>query len=88
MGCNDFLEHSGTDGTWIGDRLLQAGYISAYYLEVIAIGLPQDAMNQWKIDPDHWGAVINSRVTEIGVGYVFVRTSSYGGYWTVNMGRP
>ena len=88
MGCNDFLEHSGTDGTWIGDRLLQAGYTSTYYLEIIAIGLPQDAMNQWKIDPLHWDAVINSRVTEIGVGYVFVRTSSYGGYWTVNMGRP
>lgn len=88
MGCNDFLEHSGTDGTWIGDRLLQAGYSSTYYLEVIAIGLPQDAMNQWRTDPIHWDAVINSRVTEIGVGYVFVRTSSYGGYWTVNMGRP
>jgi uncharacterized protein YkwD len=88
MGCNDFLEHSGSDGTWIGDRLLQAGYSSDYYLEVIAIGLPQDALNQWKNDPLHWDAVLNSRVTEIGVGYVFVRTSSYGGYWTVNMGKP
>ncbi|HLA07262.1 MAG TPA: NBR1-Ig-like domain-containing protein [Anaerolineales bacterium] len=88
MACNDFLEHSGSDGTWIGDRMLQAGYTSTYYLEIIAIGLPQDAINQWRIEPTHWDAVINSRVTEIGVGYVFVRTSSYGGYWTVNMGRP
>lgn len=88
MACNDFLEHSGSDGTWIGDRLLRAGYNSTYYLEVIAIGLPGDAMNQWRTDPLHWDTIINSRVTEIGVGYVFVRTSSYGGYWTVNMGRP
>lgn len=88
MACNDFLEHSGSDGTWIGDRLIRAGYTSTYYLEVIAIGLPGDAMNQWKTDPLHWDTIINSRVTEIGVGYVFVRTSSYGGYWTVNMGRP
>lgn len=88
MACNDFLEHSGSDGTWIGDRLLRAGYNSTYYLEVIAIGLPGDAMNQWRADPLHWDAIINSRVTEIGVGYVFVRTSSYGGYWTVNLGRP
>jgi uncharacterized protein YkwD len=87
MACNDFLEHSGSDGTWIGDRLINAGYVSTYYLEIIAIGLPQDAMNQWRNDPLHWDAVINSRVTEIGVGYAFVRTSSYGGYWTVNMGR-
>jgi uncharacterized protein YkwD len=88
MACNDFLEHSGSDGTWTGDRLIRAGYISNYYLEVIAIGLPGDAMNQWKNDPVSWDSVLNSRVTEIGVGYVFVRTSSYGGYWTVNMGRP
>ena len=88
MACNDFLEHSGSDGTWIGDRLIRAGYKSTYYLEIIAIGLPGDAMNQWKEDPLHWDAVINSKVTEIGVGYVFVRTSSYGSYWTVDMGRP
>lgn len=86
MACNNFLEHSGTDGTWVGDRLLQAGYPSSYYLEIIAIGLPQDAMNQWRSDPLHWDAVINSRVTEIGVGYVFAKSSSYGGYWTVDMG--
>lgn len=88
MACNDFLEHSGSDGTWIGDRLVRAGYNSAYYLEVIAIGLPGDAMNQWRVDPLHWDSITNSRVTEIGAGYVFVRTSSFGGYWTVNMGRP
>jgi len=88
MACNDFLEHSGSDGTWIGDRLLKAGYPNSYYLEVIAIGLPQDAMNQWKNDPTHWDAVTNSRVTEIGVGYVYSKFSSYGGYWTVDMGGP
>ena len=88
MACNDFLKHSGSDGTWTGDRLIRAGYKSTYYLEILAIGLPGDAMNQWKVDPLQWDVVINSRVTEIGVGYVFVRTSSYGGYWTVNMGRP
>jgi len=86
MACNDFLEHSGSDGTWVGDRLVQAGYFKPYYLELIAIGLPQDALNQWRDDRTHWEALINSRVTEIGVGYVFSRFSSYGGYWTVNMG--
>jgi len=54
----------------------------------LAIGLPQDAMNQWRNDRMHWEAVINSRVKEIGVGYVFSKFSSYGGYWTVNMGGP
>jgi len=88
MACNNFLRHSGTDGSWIGDRLAGAGYPNSYYLEIIAIGLPQDAMNQWHNDPLHWDSVINSRVTEIGVGYVYSKFSAYGGYWTVDMGGP
>lgn len=88
MACNDFFKHNGSDGLWTGKRLLNAGYTSTYYLELLAFGLPGDAMNQWKLDPLQWDNVINSRVTEIGVGYVFVRTSSFGGYWTVDMGRP
>jgi uncharacterized protein YkwD len=88
MACNDFLRHSGSDGSWVGDRLSRVGYPNSYYLEVIAIGLPQDAMNQWKVEPTHWDAIINSRVRDIGVGYVYNKFSSYGGYWTVDMGGP
>ncbi|HEY5731859.1 MAG TPA: NBR1-Ig-like domain-containing protein [Anaerolineales bacterium] len=88
MACNNFLNHSGSDGSWIGDRLVRVGYPNSYYLEIIAIGLPQDAMNQWRNDQTHWDAVINSRVREIGVGYVYSKFSSYGGYWTVDMGGP
>jgi uncharacterized protein YkwD len=88
MACNNFLEHSGSDGTWVGDRLVQAGYPHSYYLELLAIGLPQDAMNQWRADKTPWEGLINSRVTEIGVGYVYSKFSAYGGYWTVDMGGP
>ena len=86
MACNNIMKHSGSDGSWTGDRVTDAGYTNPYYLEILAIGLPQDAMNQWKIEPKDWSAVINSRVTEIGVGYVFSKFSAYGGYWTVVMG--
>jgi uncharacterized protein YkwD len=90
MACNNFMKHSGSDGSWTGDRLTKAGYSNPYYLELLAIGLPQDAMNQWRTDRDKtlWESVINSRVTEIGVGYVFSKFSAYGGYWTVVMGGP
>jgi uncharacterized protein YkwD len=88
MACNNFMKHSGSDGSWTGDRVTKAGYSNPYYLELLAIGLPQDAMNQWRTDRDKtlWESVINSRVTEIGVGYVFSKFSAYGGYWTVVMG--
>ena len=88
MACNNFMKHSGSDGSWTGDRLSSAGYPNPYYLELLAIGLPQDAMNQWRIEKADWSAVLNSRVTEIGVGYIFSKFSAYGGYWTVNMGGP
>ena len=86
MACNNFMKHSGSDGSWTGDRVTDAGYMDPYYLEILAIGLPQDAMNQWRIEKADWSAVLNSRVTEIGVGYVFSKFSAYGGYWTVVMG--
>jgi hypothetical protein len=90
MACNNFMTHSGSDGSWTGDRVTKAGYSNPYYLELLAIGLPQDAMNQWRTsrDKNEWESVINSRVTEVGVGYVFSKFSAYGGYWTVVMGGP
>ena len=88
MACSDFMKHSGSDGSWTGDRVTEAGYTNPYYLEILAIGLPQDAMNQWRIEPRDWDMLINSRVREIGVGYVFSKFSAYGGYWTVVMGGP
>jgi uncharacterized protein YkwD len=88
MACSNFMKHSGSDGSWTGDRVTDAGYANPYYLEILAIGLPQDAMNQWRIEKNDWSAVLNSRVTEIGVGYVFSKFSAYGGYWTVVIGGP
>ena len=88
MACNDFMKHSGSDGSWTGDRLTSAGYTNSYYLELLAIGLPGDAMNQWRTEKADWSSVLNSRVTEIGVGYVYSKFSSYGSYWTVDMGGP
>lgn len=88
MACNDFFKHSGSDGLWTGKRLANAGYASTYYLELLAFGLPGDAMLQWQNNPTDWDSVLNSRMTEIGVGYAYVRISSYGGYWTVVLGRP
>jgi hypothetical protein len=86
MACNNFMKHSGSDGSWTGDRVTDSGYANPYYLEILAIGLPQDAMNQWRLEKADWSAVLNSRVTEIGVGYVFSKFSAYGGYWTIVMG--
>lgn len=87
MACNNFLDHAGSDGSWIGDRLLRAGYpANTYYGEIIAIGTPQDAISQWRSDGPHWDAVLDPSVTEIGAGYAYYSGSDFGGYITVDMG--
>jgi uncharacterized protein YkwD len=86
MACNNFLGHMGSDGSEMGTRLLAAGYVWSGFLEIIAIGTPQDAMYQWKNDAEHWDAVIASGVTEIGIGYAYNANSDYQGYFTVDLG--
>jgi uncharacterized protein YkwD len=86
MACNNFLSHIGSDGSLIHERLRAAGYMNVGFLEIIAIGTPRDAMNQWRNDAGHWEAVLNPGVTEIGIGYAYSAHSDYGGYITVDMG--
>jgi len=87
MGCNNFLGHTGSDGSSILSRINQAGY-HGYYVEIIAIGTPQNAMDQWQADTTHWNAVLDPQATSIGVGYAYYSGSGYGGYITVDMGNP
>ena len=88
MACGNFLSHTGSNGSWIGDRLAAAGYITYTYEEIIAIGAPQDAMNQWRNSPSHWESVLNPVMKEIGVGYVYSEASQFGGYFTVDFASP
>lgn len=88
MACNNFLDHRGSDGSWIGDRLAAAGYNTFNYVEIIAIGSPQNAMKQWRDSPSHWQAVLNASMTDFGIGYVYAPGSSFGGYFTVDLASP
>jgi uncharacterized protein YkwD len=87
MACNNFLGHTGSDGSWIGDRLVRAGYpADTYYVEIIAVGTPQNALDQWKADPPHWEAVLDPLASEFGAGYAYYADSDFGGYITVDFG--
>lgn len=88
MACNNFLDHTGSDGLWIDGRLRRAGYTSIGFNEIIAIGTPQNAMTQWQADAGHWDIVLNAGVTQIGVGYAYYAGSDFGGYITVDFGSP
>ncbi len=88
MACNNFLGHTGSNGSSIGRRIAAAGYAASYYEEIIAIGTPEDAMSQWRNSADHWNVVLDPKVTEVGIGYVYYSNSDYGGYFTADFANP
>jgi len=88
MACNSLISHTGSDGSSIGGRIAAAGYSASYYIEIIAIGTPQDAMSQWNDSPDHRLAMLSPYPTEIGIGYAYSDSSLYGSHITVDMASP
>jgi uncharacterized protein YkwD len=88
MACNNFLDHTGSDGSWISDRILRAGYTASHYTEIIAVGSPQNAMDQWAASQSHWDAILDPASTEMGVGYSYYSSSDFGGYFTVDFASP
>ena len=88
QACNNFISHTGSDGSSIQQRVTRAGYTSSYTLEIIAVGGPSDAISQWNDDALHRNAMINRSVTEIGIGWADSPNSVYGGHFTVVLASP
>ena len=84
MACNNFLSHEGSDGSRFGALVTAAGYPFSFQ-EIIAIGTPQNAMDQWAADSGHWDIVLNALATEMGIGYAYNASSNFGGYFTVDL---
>jgi len=88
MAYNNFLSHDGSDGSF-GERMMHhdiAHPNARIFGEILAIGTPQNAMDQWRMD-EHWNYVLGSGFTRIGVGYAYNSCSDYGGYITVDFGE-
>jgi uncharacterized protein YkwD len=86
MAYNNFLSHDGSDGSF-GERMMHYSATHPGYGalgEILAIGTPQNAMDQWRKD-EHWDFVLSSN-TLIGVGYAYNSCSDFGGYFTVDFG--
>lgn len=94
MACNDFVGHSGSDGSHWTDRISVQGYSFSYATENIYVGFPDfggtpdGAFEWWMNSQVHRDNILDSKVTEIGVGFVFSENSSYGGYYTINFAHP
>jgi uncharacterized protein YkwD len=89
MACHDLLSHTGSDGSYVFTRITATGYSATYTEEIIYAGSsPQAAIDWWMSDKLHRDAILSARVAEMGVGYAYLSTSSYGGYITVDFASP
>lgn len=91
MACNEFFSHTGSSGSSVGQRVSAQGYSWSWVGENIYAGssaTPQSAFNWWMNSAPHQANLLNSNYQDIGIGYVNLSGSPYGGYFTAVFARP
>ena len=91
QSVNNFLSHTGSDGSSYWDREVRAGYTGLWGGEIIYAGSgsynsPVAAVNWWMNDQVHHDLIL-ADYQDIGAGYVYCSTSTYGAYFTVDFGH-
>ena len=88
MAINDFFSHVGSNGSTFDQRILAAGYPSPRS-ENIAAGYstPASLVAAWMASSGHRANILDSTARHVGIGYAFQAGSTYGRYWTANLGR-
>jgi uncharacterized protein YkwD len=89
MAVNNFMSHTGSDGSSFWDRIIRAGYAPSTGGENVAAGQssPADVVAAWMGSSGHKANILGPYV-DIGAGYASCSTSTYGSYWTVDFGSP
>jgi uncharacterized protein YkwD len=91
MACNGFFDHTGSNGSTVGQRVTAQGYSWSYVGENIFAGTnatPQSAFDWWMASPPHQANLLNLNYTEIGIGYIYEPDSPFGGYFTAVFAKP
>ncbi|MCK8601750.1 MopE-related protein [Desulfoferrobacter suflitae] len=88
MAKNDFMSHTGSDGSSPWDRMLDAGYYLTTGGENVAAGYstPAAVFVGWMNSAGHRDSMLNPGFCDIGAGYAYNAQSSYGHYWTLTFG--
>jgi uncharacterized protein YkwD len=88
MAVAGFFAHESPDGRQVWDRVEALGYRYAAVAENIAAGQNSagEVVEGWMHSPGHRKNILNSDVTQIGVGHA--RGGEFGTYWTQVFGKP
>ena len=90
MACNDYFNHADRSGVTVDIRASASGYVWSVVGENIAAGYstPENVVEGWMNSVEHKANILNADFTQIGIGYVFNKSSSYIYYWTAVFGKP
>jgi uncharacterized protein YkwD len=66
---NDYLSHTGLDGSSVGDRVLAVGYDFSFVGENIAQGFYSEdsVMDAWMASPGHRNNILDPRAVDFGI---------------------
>jgi uncharacterized protein YkwD len=89
MAQNNYFSHDSLDGKTFSQRLTDAGYNFSAAGENIAAGdlTVEQVVNHWLNSPAHCVNMMNPVYRDIGVACASSNNSSFGNYWTMDLGR-
>ena len=89
MARNNFFSHTGSDGSDLGDRATDAGYNWRGIGENIAAGQSSvtSVMNGWLASEGHCNNIMESSFNDVALACVSQPGTTYGRYWTMELGR-
>ena len=94
MACSGIFSHTGSDGSSVGDRVTAEGYSwSSVDENIYATGntssqAPELAFDFWMASPPNQANILSEQYMEIGIGYIHVPGSPFGGYFTAVFAEP
>ena len=89
MASRDFLGHTGSDGSDCSTRCTSAGYTATIVGENIAAGptTPAAVVAGWMASTSGYCEMImDPGANEVGTGYAYDFSSTWGQYWTADFG--
>ncbi|KUF79289.1 hypothetical protein AM587_10011430 [Phytophthora nicotianae] len=87
QAANDYMDHTGTDGTSVSERITRSGYDWSAVAENVAAGQPDvdSVMENWMNSPGHRENILGD-YTMFGCAYAHNAGTTYQHYWTQDFG--
>jgi uncharacterized protein YkwD len=94
MACQNFIDHTGSDGSDWAARVKKQSYSYSYVSENIYAGDPafggdaQGAFDWWMNSPVHRDNILSKKITQIGIGFAASDKAQFKGRYTLNFAKP